>query len=418
MKVLLVSQYFWPENFGINALARALQERGIEVTVLTGKPNYPAGRIFEGFRAWGTVREHYGAIEVIRLPLFPRGQGSSWRLAMNYLSFITAGLLLAPWLLRGRAFDVVFVYAPSPLLQAIPAVLLSKLRRVPLTVWVQDLWPESLSATGFVRNRFLLAAVAAAVRFIYRACDTILVQSEAFREPVARLSDRADKIHYYPNSVELQTVGAKLTDRALALVKELRRDFCVVFAGNLGTAQSLETIVNAAQHLCGHEGIRIVLVGSGSRDAWLEAEIARRGLTNLVLAGRLPPQDMPAVFEAASALLLTLKDELIFSYTIPSKLQAYLASGRPIIAAINGEGARVVREAGAGFTFSAGDSSALAQAILDLHAMDSQARAALGARGRDYFRRHFDLEKLTDNLIQHFQRMKPIVKKQRMENVR
>lgn len=406
MRVLVVSQYFWPENFGINALVQALHERGVDVTVLTGKPNYPDGRIFDGFRAWGTASDRYGEIDVIRLPLFPRGKNSSWRLALNYLSFIVAGLLLAPWLLRRRTFDMVFVYAPSPLLQAIPAVLISKLRRVPLAVWVQDLWPESLSATGFVRNRAVLAMVKTAVRFIYRACDAILIQSEAFREPVAQLSDRADKIIYYPNSVQPQTASTTTSDRALTLVNDLQRDFCVVFAGNLGAAQSLETIVDAAQQLLEQEDIRIVLVGSGSRDAWLAAEIAERGLTNLVLVGRLPPQDMPAIFKAASALLVTLKDEPIFSYTIPSKLQAYLASGRPIIAAINGEGARIVREAGAGFALPAGDSVALAKVIRSLHEMDSQTRAMLGARGIDYFRRNFDQEKLAADLIQHFEKMK------------
>jgi len=166
MRVLLISQYFWPETFGINALVRALRERGVEITVLTGKPNYPDGQVFAGYSAWGVQRESFEGVEVIRLPLFPRGKRSSLRLALNYMSFVAAGLVLGPWLLRRRIFDVVFVYAPSPLLQALPAIWLSWLKRAPFALWVQDLWPESLSATGFVKNRLALGLVARIVRFI------------------------------------------------------------------------------------------------------------------------------------------------------------------------------------------------------------------------------------------------------------
>lgn len=403
MKVLLVSQYFWPETFGINALARRLQARGIEVTVLTGKPNYPEGRIFAGYSAWGIQREGHEGIEILRMPLFPRGTLSAIRLLLNYLSFIVAGTLLAPWLLRKRHFDAIFVYAPSPLLQALPAVLLARLNRAPLIVWVQDLWPESLSATGFIRNRAALSLVAQVVRFIYRHTDRILVSSEAFVGPVQALAPRGADIRYYPNAWvdELDPVQADAQVDALA--KDIRTGFSVVFAGNLGTAQALDTVVEAARQLqTAGSAARIFLIGSGSLSEWLQGEIQRLALRNLVLAGRFPPTAMPSLYAAASVLLVSLRDEPIFNCTIPSKLQGYLAAGRPVIASLNGEGARVVTLALAGISCAAGDARALAEAISSMATRSESARAEMGDNARRYAHTHFSLDRLTGDLEGHF----------------
>lgn len=406
MRLLVVSQYFWPEIFGINQLVSALVRARLQVTVLTGKPNYPDGKVFTGYTALGIQREDHAGSEVVRVPLMPRGNNSSLRLAMNYLSFIMSGYLLAPFVLRGKSFDAVFVYAPSPLLQALPAILLAWLKRAPLVVWVQDLWPESLSATGFIRNRYVLSAVEAVVRYIYRHSDLILVQSEAFRAPLSRMVKDAGKIHYFPNSVDAivgPTNPAEGEGVSAELVSAIRNSFSVVFTGNVGTAQSVETIVAAADKLRGHSDIRFFVVGSGSRGDWLAAEIRRRNLDNIALTGRLPATAMPAIFSAASVLLATLRDEPIFSYTIPSKVQAYLAAGRPIIASMNGEGAHVVAEAGAGTACGAEDSAALAKAVLQMRALTSQQRAQLGENGRRYFSEHYEPHKLMEQLIGHLE---------------
>ena len=169
------------------------------MTVLTGKPNYPDGLIFEGYRAGGCHREQHDGTIILRLPIVARGHRSRTRLALNYLSFIFSGIVFGRGLVGERGYDLVFVYAPSPLLQALPAIWLARSRQVPLVVWVQDLWPESLSATGSIKNQWLLGSVARVVRLIYRASDRILVQSRAFEAPVAALTDDPTKIHYYPN---------------------------------------------------------------------------------------------------------------------------------------------------------------------------------------------------------------------------
>lgn len=402
MRILIVSQYFWPESFVINDIARSLALKGHNVTVLTGKPNYPEGKIAAGYRAWRIQQELYGGAEVIRVPLVPRGNGSPWRLALNYLSFIFSGAVLAPFALRRVQYDVVFVYAPSPLLQALPAVLLARLKSAPLVVWVQDLWPESLIATGFVKNRWVLKVVETLVRYIYRRADSILIQSEAFRDPVTRLTGDPRKVRYYPNTAQpSHDETGKLVESEL--VSQLRKCFSVVFAGNLGTAQSLETILFAAECLKAQPEIQFFIVGSGSRGAWFAHEVDRRKLANVVLAGRLPHAEMPAVFAAASALLVTLADSPALALTIPSKLQAYLAAGRPVISSLNGESARIVRDAEAGFTCPAGDGEALAAAVLQLYGLAPSERSRLGSNGRRYFEEHFESSRRLNELIELFQ---------------
>jgi glycosyltransferase involved in cell wall biosynthesis len=403
MKLLIVSQYCWPEVFGINALAQALAQRGVEVTVLTGQPNYPEGRVFAGYRACSLSTEVHGAVEIRRLPLAPRGKGSGARLALNYLSFIFSAGLLGPWVLRGRSFDAVFVYAPSPLLQALPAIWLARLKRAPMALWVQDLWPESLSATGFIKNQRVLDLVAHVVRFIYRHTDRVLVPSEAFRAPILALTQGKADIHYHPNAWVDETVPDTPLE-VEALARDIASGFSVVFAGNLGAAQSLDTLLDAAERLqkAGSQA-RFFLIGSGSLSSWLSDEIRRRTLRNVVLPGRFAPTAMPRLYEAASALLVSLRDEPIFALTIPSKLQGYLAAGRPVIASLNGEGARVVKEAEAGVACAAGDAGALAEAVQVLAGLDNRSRHEMGENARRYAHAHFSLDGLTTALVGQFE---------------
>ena len=195
MRVLIWTQYFWPENFHINEVALSLLAQGVEVTVLTGKPNYPEGKIFVGYKAIGIQKDKYYGFDVIRIPLWQRGKNSGLGLLINYLSFILSGYLFAPYALRGKKFDVVFVYAPSPLLQALPAIYVAWLKRAPLVLWVQDIWPDALVATGFIKNRWILYMVGLVVRYVYHFSDTILIQSEGFRASVERWTKKTNHIY-------------------------------------------------------------------------------------------------------------------------------------------------------------------------------------------------------------------------------
>jgi len=202
MKILIVSHYFWPEQFRINDLACELKARGHEVSVLTGMPNYPNGRLFDGYSWWKKRYDDMDGVPVYRTPMFLRRQGLGWQLALNYFSFVLFGCLLAPWYFRNQSFDVVFVYEPSPFTVGVPAILMRKLKKAPVLFWVQDLWPESLTAAGAIHSPFALKAVGCMVRWIYRHCDRVLVQSEAFIEPAVAAGALRERTIYYPNWAE------------------------------------------------------------------------------------------------------------------------------------------------------------------------------------------------------------------------
>ena len=386
MKILIVSQYFWPETFRITEVVQSLRDAGCDVTVLTGQPNYPDGVVPPGYSAASLCTQIHDGLTIHRVPLVPRGRGSALRLALNYLSFIVSAAVFGPWLLRGRKVDIVIVYAPSPILQAIPAVWLAWLKHAKLVTWVQDLWPESLSATGFVRNPKMLSAVATVVRWIYRKNDLLLVQSPAFVRPVEEMAGDTPVV-YHPNPGEL-AFSAPDTRNSSPL--KLEPGFNVVFAGNLGTVQALDTMLAAAQLLRDTQDVRFVLVGSGSRSEWLQQEVTRLGLNNVKMPGRFPPTDMPGILAQASAVLVSLVKDPIISQTVPSKVQAYLAAGKPIIASLDGEGARVVTESGAGLACPAENVRALADAVLQLRAALPEDLQKMAQRGLDYYQQHFE----------------------------
>ena len=398
MKILIVTQYFWPENFRINDLVLGLKERGHEVRVLTGMPNYPGGQIFTGYSLFKPFKEIYeDDIPVFRLPLIPRGNGTRLRLIFNYLSFVISGCLLGP-LRRLGPVDLIFIYEPSPITVCLPALLLKKLKSAPVMFWMQDLWPESLSATGAVRSEKILKMVDMLVRFIYKGCDRILVQSRAFFQPIKRQGGDSSRSLYFPNSAEelYQPVILEKDAPERALMP---KGFCVTFAGNIGAAQDFGTILNAAEILKDHREINWVIIGDGRMFPWVKSQIIERNLMQTVhLLGRYPVEAMPRFFALSDALLVTLKKEPIFSLTIPSKIQSYLACAKPIIAALDGEGARIIKEADAGLTCPAENPEALAKAVLTLYNMPLSERQTMGMCGRTYFNSHFEHKMLLDRL--------------------
>jgi len=397
MRILIVSQYFWPESFRINDLALGLKERGHKVTVLTGMPNYPAGVLFQGYSMFSPTREVFKDIPVLRVPLIPRGNGKGWRLALNYLSFAVCASLIAPLRCKGT-FDCIFVYEPSPVTVGLPALVLGRLKRAPILFWVQDMWPESLSATGAVTSAFLLRWVGKLVRFIYRRCAYVLVQSEGFIPHVTATGADPLRVKYFPNWAENFYRPVLASDDAPER-GEMPEGFRVMFAGNIGAAQSFETLLAAAEHLRSHPDIQWIILGDGHQKRWVEDQIVRRGLKDHIhLLGHRPAESMPQYFALADALLVSLRKDPLFAVTIPSKVQSYLACGRPVIAALEGTGAAVVQAAGAGVVCEPGDSHGLAEAVLTLSRLSSQEREQMGQRARDYYERQFERSVLLDRL--------------------
>ncbi len=282
LPLLFVTQYFWPEAFRVNDLVEGLLERGHALTVLTGLPNYPSGRFAKGYGIRGPYRERYKGAEVLRVPLVPRGRAGPIRLVVNYFSFASLASMLAPFLCAS-GYDAIFVFETSPITVALPAIVLRRLRGIPVFLWVQDPWPESVSATGAVEAEWILHCVERLVRFIYDRCDEILVQSMAFVPKVHELARRDAVVRYLPNwaESEYRPVPASPNVRA-----ELPDGFRIIFAGNIGVAQSFETILEAAAILRDTPEIQWVILGDGRQRPTVERTIEERSLSALTARER------------------------------------------------------------------------------------------------------------------------------------
>ena len=396
MRILVVSQYFWPENFRVNDLVKEWVQRGHQVTVLTGIPNYPTGKVFEAYQSQPRAFASYEGAEVVRVPMLPRGSGGL-RLILNYLSFVVGGGVFGPWHLRGKPADVIFVFEPSPVTVGLPAVWLGKIKKAPVVFWALDLWPETLSAIGVVRSSRVLGLVGHLVSYIYNRCGLVLGQSRGFLKSITRYCDDKVKIRYFPSWAE--EVFKDDSVQPAPEVPKWTEGFTVVFAGNIGEAQDLPAVLDAAERLKDNTNVRWVIVGDGRKSDWLQAEVGRRGLDKQVLLpGRFPVERMPSFYAHADALLVSLKRDPVFSMTIPGKVQSYLMAGIPLLGMLDGEGAAVISDAQAGLTCEAGDGSGLAQAVLALAAMPTAERKQMGMNGRDYAQLEFGRTQLMDRL--------------------
>ncbi len=396
MKILVVSQYFWPENFRINDLVTSFIERGNDVTVLTGQPNYPSGKIFPEFRANQSHYSNYQGAKIVRVPLIPRGKGVI-RLVLNYLTFMLSAIMFGSWRLRGKNFDVIFVFQPSPVTVGVPAIFFRWLKQVPVVFWVLDLWPETLEALGVVRSPILLNLVKSLVKFIYKRCDLILAQSKSFIPQIKKYCCAHKQVEYFPSWSDIE-FNFSMVDLATE-VPINKGSFNIMFAGNIGDAQDFPAILDAAEILI-KKPVRWLIVGDGRAADWVRSEVIKRNLSNVFfMLGHYSLERMPSFYKHADILLLSLKDSPVFSMTIPGKLQSYLAAGIPILAMLNGEGANIVEEFGAGLSTMAGNGGALADAVMKLANKSHEERKEMGARGLAASVTEFDKEILVSRLL-------------------
>ena len=396
MKILIVSQYFFPENFRVNDLAIRLQKRGHKVTVLTGIPNYPEGRAFGKYKLLS--QQWVSNISVYRVPIITRGKGNKFRLIINYLSFVISALFLGPFLLRKERPDLVLSVNYSPATVGLVGTLISKLKGVPCALWVQDIWPESLKAVQAVNNKIILNYIDKLMNWIYRNNQVIFVQANSFIKIIASKEPLASKkLVFMPNWAEelFNQEPNQMSFNAGDLLPKNKT--IIVFAGNLGYAQALDTIVEAAEKTR-KQRIQWVIVGDGRYKRDLERLVSDRNLKNNVsILGKFPLEYMPSFFKAADILLVTLKKDKIFGMTIPGKIQSYLLSSKPILSSVDGEGQAIVRDSGAGMAVEAEDSQALADAAVLMSSLSKSELNKMGTKGYFYYQKHFNPELVISN---------------------
>lgn len=394
MRVLLVTQYFYPENFKSNDIAFELVKRGHEVDALVGIPNYPEGKFYNGYGIFKKRYEVVNGVHVYHAFQTPRGKGG-WRLPVNYLSYaFFASLWILFKFVWKKRYDCVIVHEPSPIFQALPAILYKKLRKVPVYIWVLDIWPEAIVSSGGVKNKKIYNAVKKNVSFVYSNCDKILISSRRFREMIVDKGDFDSKIVYFPNwSEDILSMNQYFN------IPALPEGFRIMIAGNLGKVQNLDAVGEAMVALRDTE-VKWLIVGDGSKKAWLDSYIDENGLQDVAITyGKYPFKAMPAFYKQADALLVTLESGYRqLEAVVPARLQSYMSAGVPILAMI-GQGTReLIEEADCGFAVPAGDSEALAQMIRDKVLSDKESFKKKGANGRVYYEKNFRLDKCITDL--------------------
>ena len=390
MKILIISQYFYPETFIINDLALELKNRGHEITVLTGLPNYPDGKIYPSYGYFKKRKDKYKGIKVYRSILIPRGSSSGFRLFLNYLSFVF-GALLAFRKIYKKDIDLIFVYEPSPITVCIPAIIIKKIKKVPICLWVLDLWPESVYSATNIKSRFFSNLLNPLIKIIYSYCDSILISSKGFINSITEKGVSEDKIKYFPQWAE--TIFKPIKESGSRLLNLRKNSFKIMFAGNIGEAQDFSSIIQAGKILKNKIDIEWIIIGSGRKENWLRNEILENGLGEYFrLLGRFPINEMPNFFAHADCMLVSLRNTDIFKLTIPAKIQTYMASGKPILGMISGEAATVIKEAKAGLVSPAESPNLLVDNIIKLKEMNKKDLEKLGSNGYVFFKKEFERE--------------------------
>ena len=397
MKILIISQYFWPENFRVNELSEELIKLGHDITVLTGYPNYPKGEIFEDFLKNKTYYNEYKGVEVIRVPIIPRKKGR-FKLAINYLSFVFSSVLIGYYKVYNKKFDLIFTFQVSPITVGITSSFFTFIKNCPSIIWVLDLWPDTLSAYGFLKKKWQLNILKIFVNWIYSRCDVILAQSNSFLKEINSYPSVKNNSIYFPSWGENSLFQKK---HPLAQEISKKNIFTILFAGNIGEAQDFPSIIQAIKILKDKKikGFRILLIGEGSKKNWVMKQIKNLEIENFFeIYPSYPLDKMPSFFKHADALLVSLLDKRVFNMTIPGKVQFYLSSGKPIVGMLNGEGADIINISKSGFACNSGDYFQLSKIIRKMINMNPSELKKLGKNGMAYSKSEFSKSELIKKL--------------------
>lgn len=399
MKILFISQYFYPETFKGNDIVFDFVKRGHEVTVLTGKPNYPEGEFYKGYGFFKKNKEVIHGAKIIRTPIYPRKNGKGIHLILNYISFVFFSYFTCVFRIRDK-YDLIFVQQLSPVTMALPGLWLRKKQNIPLYLWVLDLWPESILAASNFKNPLIIKSIENLVAKIYNQSDVILISSKYFEKSIKnKLINQNKEVLYFPNWAE--DVFTKSYLQNSSVIPDLPSGFNIMFAGNVGESQDFETIIKAAE-LTLSEDINWIIVGEGRKLDWIKEQIQLRQLNNVFLLGRHAIESMPGFFNKADVMLVSLKDEPVFSLTVPAKIQAYMASSKIILGSLNGEGNVIINESGCGYAVNAGNPNLLSEKAIFLKNFPKNKTIEMQMKSKQYYEDHFSKKTLFDSLENNF----------------
>ncbi len=385
MRILLISHYFWPENFKINDLANFLSKNN-KITVLTGSPSYPNKNIFKDFKK---NKVKFKNVEVLRVPVLKRNK-SIFSLFLNYLTFLVSLSTIGVFKLINKKFDLILVFGTSPPTVMIPAILISKIKNIKIAFWVLDLWPDTLISINLVKNKFLIKLIRSYVSYIYNYSNLIFAQSNAFVKELGRYCKNKKKIVYFPTWAD-QINYIKNKNKKKIFNKNF---FYITFTGNIGEVQDFENILNCAETLKTNKKIKWLIVGDGSRYLWLKNQIKKRNLdTNFILTGNLSRDQMPHILKNSDCLLLVLKKSKIDKFTVPGKLSNYMMSKKPIVGMIDGEAYGIIKNSNCGLVCRSGEYKKLSVNIKKVLKFSKSKKLTLGKNGFFYAKKYFDRTK-------------------------
>lgn len=390
-KILIISQYFYPEQFRINDLAIEMKQRGYDITVLTGLPNYPKGEYFDNYSQNKNCDEIWNEIPIYRCNLRARKRGSI-NLIRNYLSFVKeANIKLRE--LEDIDFDLIYVFEVSPITVALPAIRVKKKKRIPIIMNVQDLWPENIVAVTGIKNSLLISLITQLVRYIYKHCDLILAASKSFVPNIQNhLNKNKEKVIFWP-----QYAVVSKEEKRINFFNE--EDFNIVFTGNIGKAQGLDLVIEAANQLR-DTNIRWQLIGDGREEETLKQKVRDYRLEDTVIFhGRKPENEIPQYLANADVALLILKPDPVFEMTLPAKLQTYMACGVPIIGCVSGEGKRTIDEAKAGVVSRDITVEGLVKACQEIVSISKEKYELLCANSINYGMNNYNKEIILNELF-------------------
>ena len=405
MHLIIFTNHFYPESFRVNDIAFDRVQRGDHVTVLTGIPDYPEGHFHKGYSLLKKRVEHVNGVKVVHVPLIPRGDGGKVRMALNYASSVFFFFFYGWYQALFHQYDAVFVHDTSPAFISLPAKTVSKVQKIPLYHWILDMWPESLTAGGINGGKFY-TLIHQMMKRIYKRDTEILITSHGFKRLLLERDVPEEKITYLPNwndEAISEVDNSKLKIEYFDF--EWPTGFIVMFAGNLGYAQNMENLLAAANELKEEKDIHWVFVGDGRKKPWMDEYVKEHRLEDTVhLLGRYPIETMGAFFKKADVMLVALNDVIIFNLTLPAKVQAYMAAGKPILASLCGEGADIVKDANCGWSLPSNDYKELAATVSKIAKMDKLDLAALGKNARSYYEANFTKERCMTILDETFKK--------------